>query len=90
MAIGLQRSGDWLAARCSDQCAALLANHRYAVGLLPLLREEFRLLKFILHSGIFAIKVEGCQKSRGILDVFFALPNFRGQAFQNLYTFYHH
>ena len=40
--------------------------------------------------GIFAIKVEGCQKSRGILDVFFALPNFRGQAFQNLYTFNHH
>ena len=40
-------------------------------------------------SGIFAIKVESCQKSRRILDVFFALPNFRGQAFQNLYWFYH-
>jgi len=40
--------------------------------------------------GILAIKVEGCQKSRRILDVFFALPNFRGQAFQNVYTFNHH
>ena len=28
---------------------------------------------------IFAIKVESCQKSRRILDVFFALQNFRGQ-----------
>jgi len=38
---------------------------------------------------IFAIKVESCQKSRRILDVFFALPNYRGQAFQKLYPFYH-
>ena len=30
-------------------------------------------------SEIFAIKVESCQKSRWILDVFFALPKFRGQ-----------
>jgi len=43
MAVGLQRSGDWLAARRSDQCAAQPANHRCAVGLLQLLREEFRL-----------------------------------------------
>ena len=34
---------------------------------------------------IFAIKVESCQKSRKILDGFFALPNFRGQAIQKLY-----
>jgi len=31
MAVGLQRSGDWLAARRSDQCAAPPANHRCAV-----------------------------------------------------------
>ena len=37
----------------------------------------------------FAIKVQSCQKSRRILDVFFALPNFRGPAFQKLYPFYH-
>jgi len=40
-------------------------------------------------SEIFAIKVESCQKSRKILDVFFALPNFRGPAIQKLYPFYH-
>jgi len=38
---------------------------------------------------IFAINVESCQKSRRIVDVFFALPNFRGPAFQKLYPFYH-
>jgi len=38
---------------------------------------------------IFAIKVASCQKSRRILDVFFALPNFRGDAIQDLYPFYH-
>jgi len=31
-------------------------------------------------SEIFVIKVESCQKSRQILDGFFALLNFRGQA----------
>jgi len=35
------------------------------------------------------IKVENCQKSRRNLDVFLALPNFRGQAFQKLYAYYH-
>ena len=39
-------------------------------------------------SEIFAIKVESGQKSRKILDGFFALPNFRGQAFQKLYPGY--
>ena len=34
---------------------------------------------------IFAIKVESCQNSCRNLDVFFALPKFRGQAFQKLY-----
>jgi len=34
--------------------------------------------------GIFAIKFESCQKSRRNLDVFLALPNFRGPAFQKL------
>jgi len=38
---------------------------------------------------IFAIKVKSCQKSRRILDFFFALPNVRGPAFQQLYPFYH-
>jgi len=37
---------------------------------------------------IFAIKVENCQKSRKILDGFFALPNFRGHGFQKLYPGY--
>jgi len=48
----LDRFSDWLTARRSDQCAAPPANHRCAVGLLPLLREEFRLLKLILHSEL--------------------------------------
>ena len=40
-------------------------------------------------TGIFAIKVESCQKSRRNLDVFLALPNFRGRAFRKLYARYH-
>jgi len=43
VSIGLQRSGDWPPARHIDRCAALPTNHRCAVGLLPLSREEFRL-----------------------------------------------
>ena len=31
---------------------------------------------------IFATKFESCQKSRRIIDDFFAVPNFRGRAFQ--------
>ena len=38
---------------------------------------------------IFAIKVESCQNSRRNLNVFFALPNFRGRVFQKLYARYH-
>ena len=38
---------------------------------------------------IFAIKVESCQKSRRILDGFFALPNFQGRAQQKLHPVYH-
>ena len=52
MAVSLQRSGDWLAARHCDQCDMLPANYRCAVGVLPLLREEFGLLKLILHSKL--------------------------------------
>jgi len=39
--------------------------------------------------GIFAIKVESCEKSLRNLDVFLALPNFRGRVFQKLYARYH-
>ena len=45
-------SSDWRAARRCDQCAMLPANHRCAVGVLPLLREKFGLLKLILHSEL--------------------------------------
>ena len=38
---------------------------------------------------IFAMKLESCQKSRRNLDVFLALPNFWGRAFQKLYARYH-
>ena len=38
---------------------------------------------------IFAIEVESFQKSGRNLDVFLVFPNFRGQAFQKLYTDYH-
>ena len=34
-------------------------------------------------SEIFAIKFESCQKSRKILDGFFALPNFRTRPSKN-------
>jgi len=37
---------------------------------------------------IFAIKVKSCQKSRRNLDVFLVLWNFRGRAFQKLYSRY--
>ena len=37
---------------------------------------------------IFAIKVESCQKSRKILDNFFAQANFWGRCFQKLYPVY--
>ena len=65
MAVGLQRIGDWLAARHSDQCAALPANHRCAVGLLPLLPEALLLLKLKFALGIVA---------PGSLTSGFALP----------------
>jgi len=39
----------------------------------------------LIRSGdkLFAIKVESCQKSRQIMDVFYAIQNFRGGDFQN-------
>jgi len=52
MAVGPQRSGDWPAARHIGRCAAPRANNRCVVGLLSLPREEFRLLKLILHSEL--------------------------------------
>jgi len=52
MAVCLLRSGDWSAAWHIGRSAALPANHRCAVGLLPLPREEFRQLKLILHSEL--------------------------------------
>ena len=39
---------------------------------------------FVVVPEIFAIKVESCKKSLWILYVFFAVPNFRGPAFQKL------
>jgi len=38
---------------------------------------------------IFVIRVESCHKLQQILDVNFALANFRGQVFEKLYEFYH-
>jgi len=44
----------------------------------------FRFLIYPSIPEIFAIKVESCKKSRRNLEVFLALPNFRGWAFQKL------
>jgi len=41
-----------------------------------------------IRLGDMEIKVESCQNSRRNLDVF-ALPNFRGRAFQTLYSHQH-
>jgi len=49
----------------------------------------FRFLMCPHIPEIFAIKIESCQKSRRNLDVFLALRNFRGRAFQKLYARYH-
>jgi len=38
---------------------------------------------------LFAIKVESCQKSRQIFDVFFAFKHFCGGPLQKLYPRYH-
>jgi len=62
--IGLQRSGDWLAARCSDQCAAPMANHRCAAGLLTVIAAiEFRLLKLILRRRVASCRALPCTSS---------------------------
>jgi len=50
------------------------------------------LFRFAIYRSvpeIFSIKVESCQKSLQILDVYFALANFRGRALEKLYEFYH-
>jgi len=53
--------------------------------------DQLRFRFFMCRSipEIFSIKVESCQKSRRNLDVFFALPNFRGRVFRKLYARYH-
>ena len=43
----------------------------------------------IIRSGDIRDQSQSCQISRRNLDVFLALPNFRGHAFQKLYTHYH-
>jgi len=50
---------------------------------------RFRFLMCRPVHEISAIKVESCQKSRRNMDVFLALPNFRGRAFRKLYARYH-
>ena len=50
----VQRSGDWLASLRRDQRATPPVNHRCAVGLLPLQREEFRLPEIDLVLGLAA------------------------------------
>jgi len=41
VSLGLQRSGDWPAARHIGRCATPRANHCCVVGLLPLPREDY-------------------------------------------------
>ena len=79
MAVGILRSGDWPAARHIGRCAT------------PPVVVDKILFGFAICGcipEIFATKVGSCQKSRRIMDDFFAVPNFRGRAFQNLYPFY--
>ena len=52
MAVGLLRSVDWPGACHIGRSAALPVNHRCAVGLLPLPRDEFRQLKLILQAEL--------------------------------------
>jgi len=61
----------------------------FNVGEVVVVQLRVRFLTCRPVPGIFAIKVESCQKSRRNLDVFLALPNFRGRAFQKLYARYH-
>ena len=50
---------------------------------------RFRFLICGTVPGIFAIKVESCQKSLKILDDVLALLNLWGRAFQKVYPVYH-
>jgi len=40
--------------------------------------------------GYSRLKLKVVKNRAEFWTFFFAIPNFRGQAFQNLYTFYHH
>jgi len=59
------------------------------VGWVVVYQLPFRFSIYGSVSEIFAIKVESCQKSRRILDVFFALTNFRGRPSKNCTQRYH-
>ena len=68
MAVRLLRSGDWPAAWHIGRSAALPANHRCAVGVLPLPREEFRQLEIAATGGL--TSVMPCPSSfTGFLDL---------------------
>jgi len=60
------------------------------VGGLVVDKQRFRFSICGSVPGIFAIKVESCQKSLTILDDFLAFLNLWGQAFQKLYPVYHY
>jgi len=47
------------------------------------------ILLMLIGSGDIRDQSGSCQKSRQVLDDFFALANFLGRAFQKLYPFYH-
>jgi len=61
----------------------------FNVGGVVVVQLRVRFLTYRPFPGIFAIKVESCQKSLRNLHVFLALPNFTGKAFQKLYARYH-
>ena len=51
--------------------------------------EIFSDVRYVDQFGDIRDQRESCQKSRRNLDVFLALPNFQGRAFQKLYARYH-
>jgi len=61
MAVGVQRGGDWPASRHIGRCAASQSPVR--IGLLPLPREEFRLLKLILRRRAASRRALPCTSS---------------------------
>ena len=71
MAVGLQRSGDWPAARRIGRRP--ITARCTAVGLLPLLREEFGLFKLIWFDLIWFDFALGIAATGGLTSGF-ALP----------------